>query len=60
MEKELFDGQDDLPPKHDLSYYPTVNDLQNHIHHAIKDIESGRLPLTASTVRVMLKHRFFL
>ena len=36
MEKELF--PDCAPEKHNLQYFPTVNDLQNHIHQAIKDI----------------------
>ena len=50
MEKELFNSADSIPEKHNLSYFPTVNDLQNHIHQALKDIERGVLPVTAPTV----------
>ena len=56
VEKELFDSADQVPEKHNLSYYPTVNDLQNHIHQALKDIEAGVLPVTAPTVRSQLDH----
>ena len=48
VEKDLFPEY--TPEKHNLQYYPTVNDLQNHIHQAIKDIEAGVLPITAQTV----------
>ena len=50
VEKELFDNAEQVPQKHNLTFYPTVNDLQNHIHRAIKDIEAGTLPVTAHTV----------
>ena len=35
-----------MPERHDLTMFPTVNDLKNHIHQALKDIESGVLPVT--------------
>ncbi|KAL3884171.1 hypothetical protein ACJMK2_030391 [Sinanodonta woodiana] len=41
-----------LPQRHDLTLFPTVNDLKNQIHQALKDVENGTLPLTASTVNV--------
>jgi hypothetical protein len=47
---EMFAGMDKTPERHDLTLFPTVNDLKNHIHQAIKDIESGMLGVTASTV----------
>ena len=50
VEKEMFESPEQVPEKHDLTFYPTVNDLQNHIHQAIKDIEAGILPTTAPTV----------
>ncbi|XP_052236823.1 calcium-responsive transcription factor-like isoform X2 [Dreissena polymorpha] len=34
--------------RHDLSLFPTITDLKNHIHQAVKDIENGTLPLTAT------------
>jgi hypothetical protein len=52
VEKELFDGSNGLPEKHDLTYYPTIHDLQNHIHQAIKDIETGILPYTPASVKM--------
>ncbi|XP_041352551.1 calcium-responsive transcription factor-like [Gigantopelta aegis] len=41
-----------IPERHDLTLFPTINDLKNHIHQALRDIENGTLPLTASTVNV--------
>ncbi|KAL5010254.1 hypothetical protein ScPMuIL_012559 [Solemya velum] len=49
--KELYRG-DLSPERHDLTIFPTVNDLKNHIHQALKDIENGSLPVIASTVNV--------
>ena len=34
VEKESFESSDSAPEKHNLSYFPTVNDLQNHIHQS--------------------------
>ncbi len=53
VEKELFSSAEQVPEKHDLTYYPTVNDLQNHIHQAMKDIEAGILPITAQMVGIL-------
>ena len=50
VEKELFVNFDQMPEKHNLSFYPTVNDLQNNIHQALQDIENGILPVTAQMV----------
>ncbi|GFR66672.1 calcium-responsive transcription factor-like [Elysia marginata] len=44
--RELFQGTGQVPERHDLTMFPTVNDLKNHIHQALKDIESGVLPLS--------------
>ena len=52
VERDLFDDSSGPPEKHNLSLYPTVNDLQNHIHQALHDIESGVLPVTAPTVSI--------
>lgn len=38
--------------RHDLSLFPTITDLKNHIHQAVKDIENGSLALTAPQVNV--------
>ncbi|GAB1598911.1 calcium-responsive transcription factor-like [Argonauta hians] len=43
--KELYTGNPyNSPERHDLTLFPTVNDLKNHIHQAFKDIGSGKLP----------------
>ena len=54
VEKELSFEIGHLPEKHDLSYYPTVHDLQNHIHKALQDIKDGTLPFTSDAVSVIL------
>lgn len=53
VEKELSFEIGHLPEKHDLSYYPTVHDLQNHIHKALQDIKDGTLPFTSNAVSVL-------
>ena len=47
--RDLYHGGK-VPERHDLTLFPTVNDLKNHIHQALKDVENGTLPLTAPTV----------
>lgn len=49
--RDLYLGGN-VPERHDLTLFPTVNDLKNHIHQALKDVENGTLPLTAPTVNV--------
>ncbi|XP_013420859.1 calcium-responsive transcription factor [Lingula anatina] len=44
VERDLFTSPDQIPEKHNLTYFPTVHDLQNHFHQALKDIETGVLP----------------
>ncbi|KAH9518475.1 hypothetical protein Btru_016884 [Bulinus truncatus] len=50
--RELSQCTGQVPERHDLTMFPTVNDLKNHIHQALKDIESGLLPLTAPVVNL--------
>lgn len=50
--RDMFAGSDTVPERHDLTLFPTVNDLKNHLHQALKDIENGSLGVTASTVRL--------
>jgi len=52
VEKELSFEIGHLPEKHDLSYYPTVHDLQNHIHKALQNIKDGTLQFTSNAVSV--------
>ncbi|KAM3917332.1 calcium-responsive transcription factor [Leptodactylus fuscus] len=42
VERELF-KPDEIPERHNLSYFPTVNDLKNHIHEAQKALGNGEL-----------------
>lgn len=48
--RELYNQMDSSLSRHDLSLFPTITDLKNHIHQAVKDIESGTLALTAPAV----------
>ncbi|KAK3096922.1 hypothetical protein FSP39_004786 [Pinctada imbricata] len=49
--RDLYGGQE-VPERHDLTLFPTVNDLKNHIHQACRDIENGSLPISAPQVNV--------
>ena len=59
VEKELFADSDKPPARHDLTYFPTVNDLQNNIHQAIRDMEAGILPFASQVVRSLAYFSFF-
>ena len=52
--REMFGDSDQLPERHDLTLFPTVNDLKNHLHQAFRDIENGTLGVSAATV--LLSH----
>ena len=44
VEKDLFLGGDEpIPARHNKCFFPTVTDLQNHIHQAMLALESGAL-----------------
>nr|XP_023422757.1 calcium-responsive transcription factor isoform X2 [Cavia porcellus] len=40
VERELF-KPDEVPERHNLSYFPTVNDIKNHIHEVQKSLRNG-------------------
>lgn len=40
MERELF-KPDEVPERHNLSFFPTVNDIKNHIHEVQKSLQTG-------------------
>ncbi|XP_007904077.1 calcium-responsive transcription factor isoform X2 [Callorhinchus milii] len=42
VERELF-KPDDVPERHNLSYFPTVNDIKNHIHEAQRALQRDKL-----------------
>eukprot|EP00118_Oscarella_pearsei_P006095 m.27810 g.27810 ORF g.27810 m.27810 type:complete len:486 (+) comp30374_c0_seq2:111-1568(+) len=41
VEKELFSKGDTIPDTHDRSFYPTITDLQNHVHVTKEAIANG-------------------
>ncbi|KAE8580236.1 hypothetical protein XENTR_v10024369 [Xenopus tropicalis] len=49
VERDLF-KPDDIPERHNLSYFPTVNDLKNHIHEAQKSLANEELIYDAETI----------
>nr|XP_044624355.1 calcium-responsive transcription factor isoform X2 [Equus asinus] len=40
VERELF-KPDEVPERHNLSFFPTVNDIKNHIHEVQKSLRNG-------------------
>lgn len=40
VERELFKA-DEVPERHNLSFFPTVNDIKNHIHEVQKSLRNG-------------------
>ncbi|KAM7316310.1 hypothetical protein ACRRTK_024990 [Alexandromys fortis] len=40
VERELF-KPDEVPERHNLSFFPTVNDIKNHIHEVRKSLRTG-------------------
>ena len=42
VEKELFANMES-PPRHNKSYFPTIIDIQNHIHQAQMALATGTL-----------------
>ncbi|XP_064166600.1 calcium-responsive transcription factor-like isoform X1 [Anguilla rostrata] len=40
VEREMFKS-DKVPERHNLCYFPTVNDIKNHIHEAQKQLQPG-------------------
>ena len=51
VEKELFVSQE-CPPRHNKAFFPTIIDIQNHIHTAQMALASGTL-LPLPPVRVL-------
>ncbi|XP_070578548.1 calcium-responsive transcription factor-like [Ptychodera flava] len=51
VERELFHGET-VPEKHNLAYFPTIHDIQNHIHRAVKDIDTGELSAVQPTATI--------
>ncbi|XP_075685850.1 calcium-responsive transcription factor [Rhinoderma darwinii] len=49
VERELF-KTDEIPERHNLCYFPTVNDLKNHIHEAQKALGNGEFIYEQETI----------
>ncbi|XP_066431525.1 calcium-responsive transcription factor isoform X2 [Eleutherodactylus coqui] len=49
VERELF-KPDEIPERHNLTYFPTVNDLKNHIHEVQKALGNGELIYKCETI----------
>ena len=41
----------EVPERHDLTLFPTVNDLKNQIHQALVDVENGTLAIITPQVK---------
>ncbi|XP_061463930.1 calcium-responsive transcription factor isoform X2 [Rhineura floridana] len=54
VERELF-KHDEVPEKHNLSFFPTVNDLKNHIHEVQKTLTNGKIVYNSETIPAMLQ-----
>ncbi|XP_048872880.1 calcium-responsive transcription factor [Brienomyrus brachyistius] len=47
VEREMFKS-DEVPERHNLCYFPTVNDIKNHIHEAQKALQPSRADYSAA------------
>ncbi|XP_023661806.2 calcium-responsive transcription factor [Paramormyrops kingsleyae] len=47
VEREMFKS-DEVPERHNLCYFPTVNDIKNHIHEAQKALQQSRADHSAA------------
>ncbi|KAF4109441.1 hypothetical protein G5714_010514 [Onychostoma macrolepis] len=47
VEREMFKSEE-VPERHNLCYFPTVNDIKNHIHEAQKALQMTAGPLATS------------
>ncbi|XP_074047715.1 calcium-responsive transcription factor isoform X2 [Macrotis lagotis] len=48
VERELF-KPDEIPERHNLSFFPTVNDIKNHIHEVQKSLRNGETVYNTDT-----------
>uniref|UniRef100_A0AAY4B5X5 Calcium-responsive transcription factor n=1 Tax=Denticeps clupeoides TaxID=299321 RepID=A0AAY4B5X5_9TELE len=54
VEREMFKAEK-VPERHNLCYFPTVNDIKNHIHEAQKALQLGGLDTTGPAVDTQWK-----
>ena len=59
VEKDLFlSGDEPIPARHNKSFFPTITDLQNHIHQAILALDSGTLESLPPVSLLLFHHQF--
>ncbi|XP_039768459.1 calcium-responsive transcription factor isoform X2 [Ornithorhynchus anatinus] len=54
VERELF-KPDEVPERHNLSFFPTVNDIKNHIHEVQKSLRNGEMVFNSETIPATLQ-----
>ncbi|XP_021255364.1 calcium-responsive transcription factor isoform X4 [Numida meleagris] len=54
VERELF-KPDEVPERHNLSFFPTVNDIKNHIHEVQKSLRNGELVYNSESIPATLQ-----
>ncbi|XP_006889213.1 PREDICTED: LOW QUALITY PROTEIN: calcium-responsive transcription factor [Elephantulus edwardii] len=54
VERELF-RPDEVPERHNLSFFPTVNDLKNHIHEVQKSLKNGDMVYNSEIIPATLQ-----
>ncbi|KAI1237082.1 hypothetical protein IHE44_0014337, partial [Lamprotornis superbus] len=54
VERELF-TPDEVPERHNLSFFPTVNDIKNHIHEVQKSLRNGELVYSSESIPATLQ-----
>lgn len=54
MERELF-KPDEVPERHNLSFFPTVNDIKNHIHEVQKSLRNGEMVYNSESIPAMVR-----
>ncbi|NXH21632.1 CARTF factor, partial [Bucco capensis] len=52
VERELF-KPDEVPERHNLSFFPTVNDIRNHIHEVQKSLRNGEVVCNSGSIPAM-------
>ncbi|KAF4796753.1 Calcium-responsive transcription factor [Turdus rufiventris] len=54
VERELF-SPDEVPERHNLSFFPTVNDIKNHIHEVQKSLRNGEIAYSSESIPATLQ-----
>ncbi|XP_062354197.1 calcium-responsive transcription factor isoform X2 [Cinclus cinclus] len=54
VERELF-TPDEVPERHNLSFFPTVNDIKNHIHEVQKSLRNGEMVYSSESIPATLQ-----